>query len=264
MEFTADQKVEIEKLLKYVRQMEGIIRTSPSAEQKERVTKQLQQYREKLAAVTGGRADKLNLSEIESAIGAVPGPKSNAAPSGKTYNILDKYPVQQASKNSSDSDLNLMATMLAVVQREYWPVLTDMHTKLDFSFSSERDTVRTKLENAQRSLGVLIETIDEYAGAEKQDFREQLLKMKNKQTRLFLIEMNELFKTMREFLTRINQDLSSGGGVVTNKKDVLKFNPRFEEATVLEGQPLSEGLREFESFCVAAIERLNLPNFKKT
>ena len=38
--FTKDQLTEIEKILKYIRQMESIVRTSPSAEQKERVRKE--------------------------------------------------------------------------------------------------------------------------------------------------------------------------------------------------------------------------------
>lgn len=265
MEFTADQKTEIEKVLKYIKQMEGIIRTSPSQDQKDRVTKQLHQYREKLGKLTGQKPDRLNIPEIEAALGASVSAAPAAAPSGggSGYNILDKFPVQPASKNSTDHDLNLMSTMLSVVQREYWPVLTDMHCKLDFSHSAERDTVRNKLESCLRSLSVLVETIDEYAAAEKQDFREQLLKMKNKQTRLFLIEADELFKLMRDFLAKINEDVAQGGGIVTNRKDVLKFNPRFEEATVLQGQSLVDGLKEFETFCAATIQRLNLPSFKK-
>ena len=205
------------------------------------------------------------MAEIEQAVGASSGggARAAAAPSGKGYNILDKYPVQPPSKHSTDSDLNMITTMINVVQREYWPVLTDMHCKLDFSHSSERDSVRNKLENCVRSMSVLIETIDEYATADKQDFREQLLKMKNKQTRLFLIEADEMFKTVRDFLQKINEDVSQGGGVVTNKGDILKFNSRFEEATVLEGQPLVDGLREFEALCTATVERLNLPSFKK-
>ena len=46
--YTNEQLKEIDKILKFIKQMEGIVRTSPSREQVERVRKELKKFREKL------------------------------------------------------------------------------------------------------------------------------------------------------------------------------------------------------------------------
>jgi len=113
-----------------------------------------------------------------------------------------------------------------------------------------------------RSLKVLSETIEEYATADKQDFREQLLKMKNKQTRIFSFETNETMKKVREFLKKLVDDLDRGGGAVMNKEDIIRTNARFEESNYLEGRTITDAIREVEYFAGKVIERLNLPQFK--
>ena len=86
--------------------------------------------------------------------------------------------------------------------------------------------------------------------------------MKNKQTRVFLYETNDVLKKIRDFLSILVDDFKSGGNIIMNKRDRIKFNPRFEEAAVLEGAPLDQGVREFDAYVGQAIERLNLPEIK--
>ncbi|MBE7438092.1 MAG: hypothetical protein HS115_06510 [Spirochaetales bacterium] len=261
---------EIQKLVKYIRQMEGIIKTSPSREQRERVSKELQKYREKLSSlIPGSNPARLNLDEIERGTGGAPAaaetPKAGTESSpgfAAGHSILDRFPVEKASAHSTDADINFLSTMLGVLQREYWPVLTDQQCKLDFSCASDRDSIRYKLDGCLRSQTILIETIEEYAGAEKQDFREQLLKMKNKQTRLFLLETNDTLKELRGLLRKINEDLRGGGGMVLNSESTIRFNARFDQGTVLEGRRLPDALLEFEQFVNEVITRLNLPDLK--
>ncbi|MBX7057249.1 MAG: hypothetical protein K1X75_04240 [Leptospirales bacterium] len=264
-----EQKEEAEKLLRYLKQMEGIIRTTPNAEQKARVSREMQRYREKLGGFLAGRdvsrftADQLRgelgLGDSES---AAPIATSPAGRSVTDYSILQKFPVQKASPNSTDPDINLLATLWHTINDEYWPALSELHCKLDFSHSAEREALRAGLENISRNLKVLVETLEEYAGAEKPDFREQLLKMKNRQSRAFIFDSNEALKKLRDFLSKLNDDIAERGGIVINKTDRLKFNSRFEKATVLENRTLAEGLQEFLQFTVEAIEKLNLPTLK--
>jgi len=258
---------EIQKLVKYIRQMEGIIKTSPSREQRERVSKEMQKYREKLSQlIPGSNPARLNLDEIERGTGSAEtaDPARPPADSGfqAGHSILDRFPVEKASAHSTDGDINFLSTMLGVLQREYWPVLTDQQCKLDFSCASDRDSIRYKLDGCLRSQTILLETIEEYAGAEKQDFREQLLKMKNKQTRLFLLETNDTLKELRALLRKINEDLRAGGGMVLNADSTIRFNARFDQGTVLEGRRLPDALSEFEQFINEVITRLNLPDLK--
>ena len=107
-----------------------------------------------------------------------------------------------------------------------------------------------------------METIEEYANADKQDFREQLLKMKNKQSRVFMYEVNDNLKKMREFLQKLVKDIDFSGNVIMNKGQILRFNSRYEDATALEGRILDEGIREFFIYVEQVIEKLNLPEMK--
>jgi len=263
---SSSQKIEADKLIKYIKQMEGIIRTSPNKEQVERVKKEIRKYRDKLGALVPGLNVELNSDQIRAELKmqdmeATPQPAART-PAPTASDMLSKFPIQKASPHSSDNDVNFVATVLTIVQKEYWPAISEQHCKLDFSNSAERDTIRNQLDNSMRNLKVLAETIEEYSMAEKQDFREQLLKMKNKQTRIFLYETNQTLKKIRDFLKKLMSDVKSGGNSIINKTDVLKFNPKFEEATVLEGAPIVEALVQFEMYASQAVERINLPELK--
>ncbi len=266
--YTQDQLVEIEKILNFIEKMEGITRTSTSPEQVERVKKQIGQYASKLTALMPHvDRNKINVNAIRSELGLADLATSAAGAAaasggGGGGNLLTKFPQEPASPNSTDRDVNFTATVVKVIQREYWPIVTDQHCKLDFSHASERDALLNHMEASLRNLKVLAETIEEYATAEHQDFREQLLKMKNKQTRIFLFETNDALKKIRDFLRKLVRDVEMKGNVVMNKQDVIKFNARFESATALEGYPLHRGLREFENYVSQAIEELNLPQLK--
>ena len=261
-----DQKAEIQKILKFVKNMEGIIRTSPSAEQKSRVQKEMGRYRERIGQIVGRYdASRKSADEIANDLGLGGGAQLEVERrGGSDFPVLEKYTVQKASPNSSDPDVNFLSTALKVLQKEYWPVISDQHAKLDFSNGQERDSIRNQLDNVIRNMGVLTETIEEYSTAEKQDFREQLLKMKNRQTRSFIFEANEMLRKLREYLAKIVGDMQSGGGSVINRNEGLKFNARYEEATMLEGRTIAEGLVEFHQFVDEAIQFLKLPQMKIT
>ncbi|MCE9597333.1 MAG: hypothetical protein K8S54_05130 [Spirochaetia bacterium] len=269
--YTDEQLKEIDKVLKYIKQMEGIIRTSPSREQVERVRKELKKFRDRLKelmphidpvkANPDEIREQLGLGKVAELIATGPATSTNRG-DPDSGDILDRFPLQKASAHCTDPDVNLMATMLLVMQKDYWPAVSEQHCKLDFSSGNERDAIRVLLENAVRSLKVLAETIEEYATADKQDFREQLLKMKNKQTRIFLFETNEVMKKVREFLKKLVDDLDRGGGAVMNKEEIIKTNARFEESNYLEGRVIRDAIREVEYFAGKVIERLNLPQFK--
>ncbi len=262
--YTGEQLAEIDKLLNYVKQMEAIIRTSPSADQVARVKKQLSQYVDRLTQLVPNLDRmRINVDEIRTRVGltgaATAAREGAPAPSGDR---LARFPITPASEHSTDPDVNFLATALKTVQQEYWPVISDQHCKMDFSNSAERDAIRTQMEAAMRSLKVLVETIEEYAGAEKQDFREQLLKMKNKQTRVFLIDTNGTLKKLRDFLRKLEADVQNRGSIVMNREEVLRFNRKYEEATLLEGLSVGEGVVEFTRYIEQAISHLNLPEMK--
>lgn len=271
---------EIEKLVDTMRRMEQIIQTSPNQSQVDRVRKEFRKYAQKLATLMPGiDPDRVDLSRIQTGPGSSPAGSGNQLPprprpganpsSGGTldsgasgYSVFDRFPIAKASPNSTDPDVNMAATVLRIIQKEYWPALSDQYCKLDFSHGGERDAIRMKMDNVLRNLKVLTETIEEYAMAEKQDFREQLLKMKHRQSRVFLMEANTYFKDLVAFLAKLVQDIQSNGGVILNKEDILKFDTRYYEATALEGRRVAEALKEFHLYITEAIQRLRLPDLR--
>ena len=149
------------------------------------------------------------------------------------------------------------------MENEYLPILGESHIKLDFSHATERDNVFKYMENIRRNMKVLSETIEEFALADKQDFKEQLGRMKNKQSRIFISEAGDLFKNYRDFLQKLVIDMDAGGTVVVNSDEKIHFNPKFERATTLEGVEVKDAIKQFYNFTKAALSNVNLPSMKR-
>ncbi len=267
-DFTPEQKEEIQKLLYNLKRMEGIVHTSPNRDQVERVQKEMRRMGEKLAAMLPGvDPNHVDPEDVKARLG-LKAKEDSAVPGGKVRNegpvlsVVDKYPIMKASPNCTDNDINFVNTVLKVIQNEYWPVLSDQICKLDFSSASERDSIRTRMDNVHRSLKVLTETIEEYAAAEKQDFREQLLKMKTRQGRVLMFEAVEYLRISKDFLARLVNDIRTNGGSIINKSETIHFDPMFHSARVLEGRTVSDGIKEFSAYVDQSIDRLHMPNLK--
>lgn len=116
---------EIQKILKYLKNMEGIIRTSSNPEQKARVQKELAKQRARLAAIVPGLdATRMNATQITAELemgassadstGAGAGAAATAPASsggrrgagGAAGTVLGKFPIDKASPHSSDPDVN--------------------------------------------------------------------------------------------------------------------------------------------------------------
>ena len=271
MDLNQDQLSEIDKLTRYIKQMEGIVRTSPNPDQVARVKRELQKYREKLKVMYPDfDPGQQQVDDVRKELGLDGGGSSGSSAGSKSessaitgHDILDKFPVAKASPNCSDHDVNFLATILHVIQKEYWPAICEQHTRMDFSLNQERDTVRHHLDTALRNLKILTETIEEYAQAEKQDFREQLLKMKNKQTRVFLFETNDMLRLLREFMRKVADDIHQNGSGVQNKSDRIQFNAKFEDATMLDGYSIRDAVLEFLELLDQTIAQLRLPQMKQ-
>lgn len=276
-----DLASEIDRTIKFIKQMEVIIRTSTNAAQVERVKKDMGRYQARLQElVPDYRPEKETIDQLARRIAgqtAPPPPPSvrlhdeghplvtgsySASEDPVTISITDRIPEERASPHCTDPDVNFVASLLRILMREYWPAITEQHIKLDFTSSQERQALRLKIDNLVRSQKTLVETIEEYATAEKADFREQLFKMKNKQIRLYLFEANELFRDFKALLGKLIAEIQKGGTLVTNPDERLHFDPGYEEATWLENHTVREGIFEFFTLMEFAIKKINLPTMK--
>jgi hypothetical protein len=262
MALSADQIVELQKLQRLLSLLDRTLAAAKNDEQKKRVSKDIQKYKARILAISpDGIPDNIHNAVTPKSYSS--SPQSQAEQINTNSNVLSNIAIMKISPHSHDAEINLIATLINVMETEYIPILGDSHTKFDFSHATERDTVIKHLENIRRTMKVLTETIEEYALSEKQDFKEQLGRMKNKQSRIFISEAGELFKAFRDFLEKVEADMETGGVVVMNLGDKIHFNSRFERATILEGKDVGYCLRQFLEFTRAAIESVNIPTFKK-
>ncbi|MDV6234677.1 hypothetical protein CH379_003415 [Leptospira ellisii] len=255
MAISHEQILELQKYQKMIHQLEKIAKASKNDEQRYRVSRDLDKYRTKMKDISPeGIPDNLDVAAEQ-----IKRYKENPNESGK---VLAKYPVMKISPNSNDAEVNQIGTWINVMDREYLPVLNETHVRFDFSHTNEKDGVVKYMENIRRNIKVLTETIEEFHAAEKQEFREQLSRMKNKQTRIFIAEAYEMFVKFNEFLNKVIREAKEVGGVIMNLEDAIHFNPRFERATELEGKSIMDALREFQEFTAEALERINVPNIR--
>lgn len=269
---SSEQKEEAKKLLNYIHKMESIVRTTPNEEQKNRVKKELFRYQKKLVEISplldiGKKSSEAILNELDGNEADNSRQNENLdsqASNSDTpaFRVIDKIKIEPACENCQDADINFLSSIFRNIHLEYWPAMSDRHTKLDFSNAQERDGIRIEIDNVLRNLSVLTETMDEFTKAEKQDFREQLLKMKNRQSRNFIYESNEALKKLRSFLKKLSEDVNGRGGIVMNKDEKIKFNSKYEKSTILEGHTVKQAILEFSSLVSESISHLNLPDLK--
>ncbi|MDF3818283.1 hypothetical protein P3G55_00140 [Leptospira sp. 96542] len=256
MPLSQEQIMELSKLQKMLRNLEKIERNAKNDLQKERVAYDIERYRKRMQEVSPeGIPDNLEQTMRTAKVRA-------ENPENLKHKIISQYPVMKISPNSNDSEINQIGTLVNIIDLEYIPILGDAHIKFDYSHATERDSVLKYMENLRRNMKILVETIEEYAAADKQEFREQLSRMKNKQSRIFIAEAFETFTKFQDFLTAVNKEIKDGNNVIMNMEDPMKFNPRFEKATVLEGKSIMECLREFQEFVDESCDLIKLPSFK--
>ena len=265
MALSADQIVELQKLQRLLSLLEKTFAASKNDEQKKRVSKDIQKYKTRILAISpDGIPDNIhNATPYQQ---HTTSSETNVSPhshSQSSASILSNIAIMKISPHSHDAEINFIATLINVMETEYVPVLGDSHTKFDFSHATERDNVIKHLENIRRTMKVLTETIEEYALSEKQDFKEQLGRMKNKQSRILISEAGDMFKVFKEFLEKVQNDMEDGGVVVMNLGDKIHFNSRFERATLLEGKDIGYALRQFLEFTKAALQSISVPTLKK-
>ncbi|PJZ44821.1 hypothetical protein [Leptospira brenneri] len=256
MPLSQEQIMELSKLQKMLKNLEKIERNAKNDLQKERVAFDIERYRRRMQEVSPeGIPDNLEQTMRNAKT-------REENPENLKHKIISQYPVMKVSPNSNDSEINQIGTLVNIMDLEYIPILGDGHIKFDYSHATERDSVLKYMENLRRNMKILVETVEEYAAADKQEFREQLSRMKNKQSRIFIAESFETLGKFRDFLTAVNRDIKEGVNVIMNMEEPIKFNPRFEKATVLEGRSIMEGLREFQEFAEEACDLIRLPSFR--
>lgn len=264
-------KEEILKMIKYIKSMQMILRTSTSQEQIERVKKDLSKYLQKLQSLVPDFDPKNEtIQELERRIETIIDGKNTDA--GRS--LHSEYPqtesswdnrirIMKPSPHSNDPEINFLYSVMTFLQKEYWPAVSEQQIQLDYTYSQERHGLRFQFDELMRELRSIIETIEDQARTANPDLKEQLQKMKTKQIRTFIINANEYFKKLRDFLEKLIDEHNKKSFVIKNPDSRIQFHPRFDEASLLNGYTIPEALVEFLDLVQYIIRKINLPDLKQ-
>ncbi len=256
MSLSEEQKNEVLKLKKIAKQYEGIIRTSRSADQQLRAKKDLKKVLDQIELIApGGLADSVQANDGAASI------KKDAGSIMAETNILRRYPAIKIHPIIEDTDINLLHTILHIWETEYSITVGDSHIKLDFSSSMERDTHFGMLENIKRQRKILIESIDDFSRATREDVKAQLREMKSRYSRHFLKEGYMFLKSLHDFWRKVSESVTHGTGDCLNPEDTIDFDPRFEISNRFEGWKVIDFIKDTSTFLSESVSVINVPEF---
>ncbi len=263
LDLTDRQRKEAEKILRYLKKMEDIIVTSPSAEQKERLRRDLVIYKRDLARrIPNLDVHNKRAAEIASLLG-IELDKTASSPTSpnnrKIGELLAAIPIKQASPRCYDSEINFLSTILLLVENVYWLALSPHHCHLDFSHASKRDSLRMKLDNALRSLKSLVDTIEETLSLDQADSHKKLMDIKGRYTRSLVMETNGFMTETRNFLRDLLHGDNYKRSSLQNPHERIRIGQLHKEAATIDGKTVREALSEFCALCEESIEYLALP-----
>jgi len=243
---------EIEKLKKLERSYDGILKTSRSTDQIQRAQAELKKIKDRIQEI-----DPNNIfSEVQSTQPQKPTVSDNPFDGCE---MLSRFSFQRASAHSSDTDINMMFTILNAWESVFLTALFDKHVKLDYSMNAERDTHYAMLSNVKRYLKTLCETIEDYQGATREDAKLQLVEMKRRYSRQFLTEGAGYLRKIKAFWEHVNGDVKSHGAMCTNREDRIVFDTRFEAESFLKGETVETVIHKAVIFLNEAVKVLRLP-----
>ncbi len=254
-----DTANETKTIVKTIRTLEGVLRTTPSATQRARVKKELDQLRQRLGELYPGE----DLQAVEQAVGAdMLGEAVEAPKDFSNYETLKHVEIQQFSSYKDDRETNEAASIMIYFEERIWGVISDQHTKLDFSTSGERDTLYRKLDQCTRSLKIFRQTMDDIAKSKSNDHVNQLNLMRVKQARLFLYDTHDFFKGAQKFLTNLISESDFGGSMILNPEDPIVYAD-YEKYATFQGTTVINALKFMKKFVSEALEVIKVPEIKK-
>ena len=64
-------------------------------------------------------------------------------------------------------------------------------------------------------------------------------------------------------MRKVAGDIQQNGSAIQNKSDKIQFNPKFEDATLLDGYTIRDAVLEFLELLDQTIAQLRLPQMKQ-
>lgn len=243
----------IEKLRKTIKQYEGIVRTSTNADTISRLKKELAKMNNELKLLVPEGY------EYEEPAQTTAKRKKSIPEKINEYSMLSSFNFSAFVQGNDEEDIEILAFIMKYWEEEFMPALGESHIKLEFSLSAERDHHYMEVENINRELGIMKESVEDYLQAIREDVKMQMRETKRKHSRYLLFEAAKFLKKQKEFWQKIKDDITFGGQTCLNPGDKIYFDPKFEKATYFEGYSVKEVIERAILYMEEAIDLLNLP-----
>jgi hypothetical protein len=253
-----DKTKKLEEIVKSIKLLESVLKTSIDSAQKTRVKKDIKTLRSKLAE----QYPDSDLKEIENAIYAnIMTLPHKDFKSLKHYKHLNNIDIVIYSNYNEDAEANEAANVMKFFEERIWVVISDQHTKLDFSNSGERDSLYRKLDECNRAFKSFCQTIDDIEKVRSSEYINQLQMMRVRHGRLFLFEIHQFFKAVKQFISNLIANQEAGGNMILNPDDLIKYAD-YEEYSTYENWTVINALKNMLEFLDEALDLINIPNIR--
>ena len=257
---------EVKRLNKLIRQYETVYRTTPDADQKARVERQLSElrdYKKKILAVNVIREQDLEEKPpVGDPLAATPvlkelEQKNHAAGPAAA---VPAYAAEDATPSAIQLEMYHLALYLTHFEKEFLPFLTEKQLKLDFKYSLERDSFYNSFEAIRRKMASYgDENRALRQGLVNREMELEVRKRMVKLTRHIQAEAARFFSTLVRFCQDLEDDAHGDMVKCQNCNGVIHFDP-IEGDRLLQGRTVGGALRELRLFAAEAVTYLNVPD----
>ena len=257
-----------EKIRLLTRQLEMVAKTSRNSEQKKRVLNQLAVLKKDAIRVQEG---SFGDQDVRRYLGEASPSNQNDQDAGQVQNealprfsLLSEIPIQPASPECSEQEVNEIASYLKHFEHEYLSVLGNYQLKLDFNHAQKRDTYFNAYGTIQHSLKSYLDVVHDVASGRvaSGEHADSLRLMKRKMFMDLIMKTSDFVRGLFDFLTILTTDYQNGGNLMLNPEQVLDFDA-LQGKRELDGMLVAEGIERIRLFLDEFSEYLNVPGLKK-
>lgn len=253
-----DKSEKSEQIVKSIKLLEGVLKTTPNKAQRARVMDDINKLRKMLQELY----PDANLRELENAIYSnlmvIPSKREKSI---KDYECLKDIEIQVISPYKEDMEINEVSSIMKYFEERMWGVLSDQHTKLVFSSCTERDSLYRKLDQCDRILKAFCQTIEDIESTTSNEYLKQLQVMRMRYGRLFLFEIYDFFKNAKTFISDLLSDSQLGGNMILNPDDKIEYAD-YEKHKTFDGFLILDTLEIMKKFANEALDFINVPEIK--
>ncbi|MFW5710003.1 MAG: hypothetical protein ACOCXW_00890 [Bacteroidota bacterium] len=253
-----EKKKKARQIVKSIKALEGVMKTSRDPSQRARVKKDMESLRNMLKDMY----PDVSVKDLEEAIATddlLAEPSREEMLNG--YKYIKVVPVEKISPYRDDEEINIAASLMKYFEDRIWGVISDQHSKLDFSNSAERDVLYRKLDECNRAFKIFYQTLDDLERTKSGEYISQLNLMRVKQGRIFLIEIHAFFSAVKDFITEVIADSEFGGTMVLNSDEVIVYSD-YEKYRTFDGWNVLDALKYMKGFVDEATQVIVVPDIK--